>query len=120
MNLTGFRIPPSAPPMPGFARQERLGPSEVEDLVQYVLALSRRETDQSAVVRAIPLYERHCAACHGEAGQGVEGSGAPDLTDDEWNHGGAPEEIRRRIWDGDIGEGPMRHTRLPSGDASGG
>lgn len=36
------------------------------------------------------LYTERCAACHGDVGQGVIG---PNLTDNYWLHGGAPEKI---------------------------
>ena len=96
--------------MPRFGRDEILGPSEISDLTQYVLALSARETDQEAVLRALPLYDRNCAACHGPGGEGSANSGAPDLTDEYWVHGGSAAHIRARIWAGDDDRGPLRRA----------
>ena len=43
------------------------------------------------------IYTRYCAVCHGTNGQGGSGSDisppAPDLTDEEWNHGSTDGEI---------------------------
>ena len=43
------------------------------------------------------IYTRYCAVCHGTNGQGGSGSDisppAPDLTDEEWNHGSSDGEI---------------------------
>lgn len=108
---TSLHVSPRTVTMPGFGRQEMLGPSEIEDLTEYVLALSRRSTDSAAVLRAVPLYGRNCAACHGLAGEGDGLTGVPDLTDDVWINGGAREEIRDQIWRGADGRGPMRQVR---------
>ncbi|MFN3515180.1 MAG: c-type cytochrome [Phenylobacterium sp.] len=100
--------------MPGFGAQAQLGPSEIEDLTEYVLALSGRATDAKAVGRAIPLYEAHCAACHGLAGEGNSENRTPDLSDDAWIYGGSREAIRNQIWRGDDGRGPGRHAFGPA------
>jgi cytochrome c oxidase cbb3-type subunit III len=34
-----------------------------------------------------PLFDAHCASCHGPAGHGDRTKGTPDLTDDEWLYG---------------------------------
>lgn len=108
---TSLHLSPRTVEMPGFGRKEILGPSEVEDLTEYVLALSMRATDSAAVMRALPLYERNCAACHGLAGEGDPMTGTPDLSDDLWINGGSREEIRTQIWRGADGRGPVRHAR---------
>lgn len=40
------------------------------------------------------LFAERCAACHGDAGQGVIG---PNLTDNYWLHGGKPDKIMHTI-----------------------
>ncbi|NRA66790.1 MAG: c-type cytochrome [Pseudobacteriovorax sp.] len=42
-------------------------------------------------------YVANCAACHGQAGEGLVG---PNLTDKYWLHGGSPEAIMQSINDG--------------------
>ncbi len=108
--FTALRLQPRWTVMPGFGRQQALGPSQIEDLTEFVLALSSRATDLAAVERAIPLYESHCSACHGPAGKGDEATGTPDLTDDAWLRGGSRDEIRAQIWHGEDGRGPVRQA----------
>ena len=45
--------------MPSFGDAQVLSPMQIEDLTQYVLALSRRESDEAAVLRAVPLFSQH-------------------------------------------------------------
>lgn len=110
VQTTSLRQAPRMSSMPRFGRDEILDPAEISDLTQYVLALSARETDQEAVLRALPLYDRNCAACHGPGGEGSANSGAPDLTDEYWVHGGSAADIRARIWSGDDDRGPLRRA----------
>lgn len=106
--MTSFGFPSRAMAMPGYGRQQILSPSQIEDLTDYVLALSQREVELQSIERAMPLYEQHCQACHGEAGEGDEEAGVPDLRDDKWRWGGSREAIRQQIWRGDDGRGPVR------------
>ncbi len=41
------------------------------------------------------LFVNNCAACHGSNARG--GKGFPDLTDNDWLHGGTPEKIEETI-----------------------
>lgn len=107
---TSMHLSPRTVSMPGFGRDEMLGPSEIADLTEYVLALSGRSTDNDAVVRALPLYANRCAVCHGVDGLGDETTGTPDLTDDAWIHGGDRDSIHAQIWNGNDGRGPMRQA----------
>jgi len=115
VQTTSLRQAPRMSSMPRFGRDEILGPSEISDLTQYVLALSARETDEEAVLRALPLYDRNCAACHGPGGEGLVNSGAPDISDEYWIYGGSAADIRARIWAGDDDRGPLRKAeRTPA------
>jgi cytochrome c oxidase cbb3-type subunit III len=40
-----------------------------------------------ATGRGRPLFDAHCASCHGPAGHGDQTKGIPDLTDEEWLYG---------------------------------
>src|ERR1700719_2794471 len=42
-----------------------------------------------ATRRGRPLFDAHCAGCHGPAGHGNRAKGIPDLTDDDWLYGTA-------------------------------
>ncbi len=111
--LVGWRATWSWPAqMPGFGDTQVLSPMQIEDLTQYVLALSGRETDEAAVLRAIPLFSEQCASCHGIAGEGAPFLGVPDLSDDAWIYGPAPSDIRAQIWHGGDGRGPPRQAQM--------
>jgi cytochrome c oxidase cbb3-type subunit 3 len=40
-----------------------------------------------ATARGRPLFDAHCASCHGPAGRGDQAKGIADLTDDDWLYG---------------------------------
>jgi len=105
--------------MPGFGDDGELGPSEIADLAEYVLALAGAPRDQAAIVRAVPLYQAHCASCHGLGGEGAEILGTPDLTRGQFRNIAGPEDIQMQIWHGSDGRGPVREaareTRRPRG-----
>ena len=70
-----------------------------------------------SIVSGKKLYEKHCADCHGERGDGVsevsssmaEGEVKPtDLTDDKWDHGSSDGEIFASIRDGVGGPSAMK------------
>ena len=50
------------------------------------------------------LFINNCAACHGSDARGSKGF--PNLTDDDWLHGGTPEKIEETITQGRNGVMP--------------
>jgi len=50
------------------------------------------------------LFINNCAPCHGSDARGSKGF--PDLTDQDWLHGGSPEKIEESITNGRIGNMP--------------
>ena len=83
--------------MPAFGRDGLLTTKEIDDLVQYVLNVSGRESDAAAVTRAAPIFAQQCVACHGANAKGNRALGAPNLTDREWLFGGEPRDIQLTI-----------------------
>ncbi len=63
---------------------EVLGDEGVDQMVQYVLSLSGKETDAAAAKVGGATYGAMCSACHGADGKGNFALGAPNLTDDTW------------------------------------
>lgn len=57
--------------------------------------------DQGALAAGVNLYGNHCAQCHGADGRGAVGF--PNLTDDAWQWGGAPEQVQASILNGRMG-----------------
>jgi len=98
--------------MPGFGRDGIVKPQQINDLVEYVVHLSGRPADGSAVRRAAPLFADNCASCHGAGGKGNRTFGAPNLTDNEWEYGSAREDIQDQIWNGHGGVMPTWSGRL--------
>jgi cytochrome c oxidase cbb3-type subunit 3 len=92
--------------MPAFGRDQMLTAAQINDMTEYVVALSGRQADKAAVGRAAPIYAEQCVACHGPAGKGDPALGAPDLTDGEWLYGSRREDIRSQIENGRNGVMP--------------
>jgi cytochrome c oxidase cbb3-type subunit 3 len=53
--------------------------------------------DAASVAEGKQLFTTTCVACHGPAGGGIVG---PNLTDEFWIHGGAPEQIYNTVKNG--------------------
>lgn len=86
--------------MPAFGRDQLMTPAQVDDMTEFVVALSRRKADAAAVGRAAPIYAQQCAVCHGPQGKGDPAQGAPNLTDADWLYGASREDIHGQIWNG--------------------
>ncbi|MFL1465394.1 cytochrome-c oxidase, cbb3-type subunit III [Marinobacter sp. HN1S83] len=52
------------------------------------------------------LFANNCAVCHGSAGRGS--LGFPNLTDDDWLHGGEPDNILTTLQEGRTGNMPAK------------
>jgi cytochrome c oxidase cbb3-type subunit 3 len=98
--------------MPAFGRDQVLKPEQIDDLTEYVVALSHRKADIAAVRRAAPVYLGNCAVCHGPAGTGNQAMGAPNLTDADWLYGSGREAIHDQIWNGHGGVMPSWRARF--------
>ena len=92
--------------MPAFGKDTILPAAQIDDLTEYVVALSHRKADGGAVARAAPLFQANCAVCHGPEGKGNQAFGAPNLTDADWLYGSDRATIRDQIWFGHGGVMP--------------
>jgi len=92
--------------MPAFGRDAILKPEQVDDLTEYVVALSHRKADAAAIARAAPVFQANCGVCHGPEGKGNQAFGAPNLTDADWLYGGDRASIHDQIWNGHGGVMP--------------
>ena len=88
--------------MPAFGLRGLLTPGEIGDVVQYVLALSKRPNLAQAALsgRQIFLGKGMCYDCHGSDGMGSPDYGAPNLTANVWNNGGDQATIYHNIYYG--------------------
>jgi cytochrome c oxidase cbb3-type subunit 3 len=98
--------------MPAFGRDQMLSEAQINDLTEYVVALSRRPAGRAAVARAAPIFAEQCASCHGAAGAGDQTKGAPNLTDAEWLNGASREDIHSQIFNGRGGVMPTWSGRF--------
>jgi cytochrome c oxidase cbb3-type subunit 3 len=102
----------AATQMPSFGRDEVLKPDQIDDMTEYVVALSHRPAGKAAVARAAPIYRDQCASCHGPEGRGDQSRGIPNLTDSEWLYGSSRQDIHDQIWNGRGGVMPTWGKRL--------
>ncbi|MET0272369.1 MAG: cytochrome-c oxidase, cbb3-type subunit III, partial [Phenylobacterium sp.] len=86
--------------MPAFGRDQMLTGGQIDDLTEYVVALSHRPARAAAVARAAPVFAEQCSTCHGVAGLGDQTKGAPNLTDAEWFYGSTRAAIHDQIFNG--------------------
>ena len=98
--------------MPAFGRDQMLTSAQINDLTEYVVALSGRTADAAAVRRAAPIYQEQCSACHAADGTGDQAQGAPNLTDQEWLYGSTRADIHAQIWNGRNGVMPSWKARF--------
>ncbi|NNC36167.1 MAG: cytochrome-c oxidase, cbb3-type subunit III [Acidimicrobiales bacterium] len=98
--------------MQAYGRDELLTREEISDLTEYVVSLSGREADASAIARVSTLYQEQCASCHGMDGKGDRLQGAPDLSDNEWLYGGDRATIVETLTNGRAGVMPHWKERL--------
>lgn len=74
------------------------------------------------VQRGQQLFAQNCATCHGTTGKGDGPAAAAlnpkpqDLTDDEWKHGGSPDQIFQTITNGVPGTAMVSWASLPEAD----
>ncbi len=98
--------------MPKFLTDGLLTDSDINDLVEYVLALSGRKHNALAAKHGAQLFQDNCAVCHGAEGKGSHEVGAPDLTDGIWLYGDSPSDIYNSIADMQGGVMPAWSGRL--------
>jgi cytochrome c oxidase cbb3-type subunit 3 len=98
--------------MPAFGRDQMLTDAQINDLTEYVVALSRRKADRAAVARAAQTFADQCAACHGPDGGGDASRGVPNLADAEWLYGPDRQSIHDQIWNGRNGVMPTWEARF--------
>ncbi len=98
--------------MPAFGSDALLPAAQIDDLTEYVVALSHRPANSAAVQRAAPVFQANCAVCHGPTGTGNPAVGAPNLTDRDWLYGADRASIHDQIWNGHGGVMPSWRSRF--------
>jgi cytochrome c oxidase cbb3-type subunit 3 len=98
--------------MPKFGTDGILKPTEIDDVAEFVLSLTKRASDAAAAGRGAKTYADQCASCHGADGKGNAELGAPNLVDDIWLYGGQKADIVQSIVTGRGGAMPAWEGRL--------
>jgi cytochrome c oxidase cbb3-type subunit 3 len=101
--------------MPNFGTDGLLGTDDIDRVAKQVASLSGIEGGETSP-EGTALYADNCAACHGEAGEGMIDVGGPSLNDQVWLYGGTLDAIRAQISQPRHGVMPAWGTRL--GDAA--
>lgn len=80
------------------------------------MAMSVQEvaTDEQAMAIGGRLFLNNCAQCHGSDARGSKGF--PNLTDNDWLHGGEPENIKTTLVNGRMGMMPPMAAMVGSED----
>lgn len=102
--------------MPRFGTDGMLDRTQIDQVVQQVLALGGQPHDAALATEGATVFADNCAACHGENGKGDREQGAPDLTDAVWLYGNTAADIRRMVHDGPFGVMPAWAGRLSESD----
>jgi cytochrome c oxidase cbb3-type subunit III len=98
--------------MPAFGRDGILSDTEIDQVVEHVLAISRQPHDATLATAGAEVYEINCAGCHGAAGEGDHFGGAPALNNAVWLYGGDRDTIRHSVVYSRFGIMPGFATRL--------
>lgn len=81
--------------MPAFG--DILEAEQINEVVSYVVSLSRDPSDPSLVEAGRQVFVENCAACHGDNAEGLADFGAPRLSDAIWLKGSSEAEIASQI-----------------------
>jgi len=90
--------------------------AQIEDVAEYVLSLSGKETNETAAQRGASTFEEQCVACHMEGGVGNTDLGAPRLSDAIWLYGDEKAQIVSQISQPKHGAMPAWGRRLSDTD----
>lgn len=92
--------------MPNFGVDDMLSAEDIDRVANQVASFSGIE-GAVATPEGMQLYADNCAACHGEAGEGMADIGGPAFTDPIWLYGDTLEAIKAQI-------GQPKHGVMPA------
>ncbi|MBK8085745.1 MAG: cytochrome-c oxidase, cbb3-type subunit III [Devosia sp.] len=97
--------------MPNFGADQVLDSAQIDTVAKQVASLSGIEGG-AASDEGATIFAENCAACHGEAGEGMADLGGPSLTDQVWLYQGSLEAIKAQINQARHGVMPAWGARL--------
>lgn len=100
--------------MPAFGQRGMLTSAQIDDVVQYLLAINRRPHDSAAAERGHAVFTgpASCNDCHAFDARGDAYYGAPDLTANTWMYGGDVQSLKNSIYFGRHGVMPGWRGKL--------
>jgi len=98
--------------MPAFGKDGILKPDEINQVADYVLALSKDQANEK--MDGYPIFQTNCVSCHGPDGKGIDDFGSPNLTDSIWLYGGKKADLIETIRNSRAGVMPAWKDRLPA------
>lgn len=96
--------------MPSFGKDGLLKKEEIDQVVEYVLGLSKGTSTDA--MPGYTIFQSNCASCHGVDAKGGRDYGAPNLTDTIWLYGGTKIDVTNTVYNAHAGVMPTWHTRL--------
>jgi cytochrome c oxidase cbb3-type subunit III len=98
------------------AAEMKKGEEEVAPLYARYAAMAPEDIakDPQAMAIGERLFMNNCSQCHGSDARGSKGF--PNLTDNDWLHGGAPDKIIETLTGGRIGNMPALGAALGTSD----
>jgi cytochrome c oxidase cbb3-type subunit III len=101
--------------MPAWVKDGMITPAQANDVVDYVLSLSKAKHDAAAAARGAGTFTDNCTSCHGADAKGNIELGAPNLTDAIWLYGGSRADIYNTVANSHAGAMPAWGQRLDKG-----
>jgi cytochrome c oxidase cbb3-type subunit 3 len=101
--------------MPAFGLTGMLNQAEINDVIQYILALNHRPNLAQSALSGQKIFAEKgtCGDCHGPDGRGDPYYGSSNLTVDVWNNGGDPASLYRSIYYGLQRVCPAWYGKIP-------
>ncbi len=98
--------------MPRFGVDELLDQTQIDAVVEHVLAISGQDHDAALAATGATVFVENCVACHGQNAEGNRDLGAPRLSDAIWLYGGSREAIAHSVTYARFGVMPPWSKRL--------
>ncbi len=91
-----------------------IGEQGVKQVSSYVRSLSGLDVTASErdLAAGAKIFSTSCSACHGADAKGIQGVGAPNLTDSTWLYGSSQAQVEYTVRRGRNGVMPAWHERL--------
>lgn len=102
--------------MTAFGKDGILNRDQIDQVAEFVLSLTKRDTDKAKAEKGKAVFEENCVACHGDQAQGSVAAGidvgAPPLNTAAWVYGGDKATIVETVTNGRAGVMPTWAKRL--------